>query len=128
MACDRSDLVRAAASLSKPSSGSLAQTMRAASVQASHPALVPKPISKTPRGVRLAVLGEGKRQIAGGLFGDDRCQCFVNGYPDGATGFLLADDKHAVRYVLPPHGHDIRSPLAGIEQQGEREPRARANR
>ena len=71
MAGNRRDLVRAATGLGKPPSGGLAQTMRAATVQACHPALVPKPSPKAPRGVRPAVLGDDKRQIAGGRFRDD---------------------------------------------------------
>jgi hypothetical protein len=60
VARDRRNLVRAAASLSEPSSRRLAQPMRATSVQACGSALVPKPISEASGAIWLPLVCDEK--------------------------------------------------------------------
>jgi hypothetical protein len=106
VASDGRNLVRGAACLSQPASGGLAQPVGAAAVQASGSTLVAKPIAKASRAVGLAVVCDEKCQVAGGRFGDDRCQGLMNRNPEfasfttGDSDFLLISECNDAENII----------------------------
>src|SRR5262245_31311536 len=128
MTGDRCDLMFGASSFGQTPCRRLAQSMRAAMMQAGGVALLAEPIAETGGAERLAVLGDKECEIVVRRVGNDRRQLVVNGNVEHHAGLFLLDVDGVIADVLPSHAHRVAATLAEIEQQRQREPRLGTNR
>src|SRR5262245_39214857 len=78
--------------------------------------------------VWLASRGDQERQVFARRHIEDRAQMRMHRDCERRVRFLLLHVQRAVLDVLPSHADHIAAPLAGIEQQREREAWLRADR
>jgi len=95
--------------------------MRAAMTQARHIALLAKPLTEITGREWPTELSIQESQMMGWCLGDNSSKRWVNRNREFDARFLLTEMQHAVPNMLRSHPHDVRSPLAGVEQKGERQ-------
>src|SRR5262249_59703923 len=96
-------------------------------LQSCHVALLAEPITETGCLEWLAELRGEECQMIRRRLGDDCGQIRMHRYCQLRAGLLLPDVQHTIADMLAAHAHHVRAPLAGVEQQREREARARAD-
>src|SRR5215831_21070567 len=87
-------------------------------------ALLPEPVSETGRRERLPESRCQERHVAGN-FGKNLGELGMDRDHQFGAGLDLANLQHAVPDVLPAHANHVRTPLARVGQEGERQPRLR---